>query len=162
MSGGSFKEQAKFISTIDGVEKTRLLRVQIKRVQALDAKREADQKSQLAVQEHSSEQVKLLSTQEAIVQLTQCGLDLILFGASCNKRSAALESIAKSHAQSLEAIKTASKEVQDCLTFELRSLEKLAALSKLHRFNAFAAEATGAELEQEDLIPTPRRAQHHG
>jgi uncharacterized protein len=162
VSNASFKAQSQFISTLNKVEKTRLLRVQLKREQALRAKRDAAEQSQQAIVEHKDEQIKLLSTQDAIVQMTQSGFDLLLFGAECKKRSIALDSIAKSHAASIQTIKEATKQVQDSVIFEQRSIEKLATLSKMHRLNSFSAETVVAELEQEDLSALAKRLEKHG
>jgi hypothetical protein len=162
VSNASFKAQSQFISTLDKVEKTRLLRIQLKREQALRAKRDAAEQSQQSIVEHKDEQTKLLSTQDAIVQMTQSGFDLILFGAECQKRSSALDAIAKSHAASIQTIQEATQQVQDSVIFEQRSIEKLATLSKMYRLNSFSAETVVAELEQEDLSALSKRMENHG
>jgi hypothetical protein len=151
MSATAYREKSKFSRTLSQVEQTRLLRFQTRRAHAIQAKIDALETMKETEIEHQDLQQGLLTSQEAVLSLVQTGLDLLLFEANCHKTTGALQKLAKSHANAIEETCVASKEIEDCVALEQRSLEKLKVISKSQRLNTFTLETVIAEIEQEDL-----------
>lgn len=158
MSDNHFLDHRKFLSVLNRVEKTRYARTQLRHMDAIDAKENAQVQADIAKQQHETTQQELLTRQEAIHNLTQTGLDLLLFGASCKRSGTAMEGIAASHAESLRKIELAKSDIKDCVAGEIRSLVKLDKLVEFHKRNEFGLETVVTELDQEELITAQSKA----